>query len=249
MKRYFLVAKDVGDLTRIFCTSLEFDHAKPLDMMGRVTGMFKRGKVAIKGETDFVVDCGRLNTARPDGFQTRSAQHHQELPRRVAQRPAVPSRRDQGDRPFAAPHRCRCAQRQDGQRLVPRDPDLAPHRRAHPAPDERERRSRPVRARIRQDRRPDAVQHVPPLHGGRAPDPRGRRDGRDRQWRAARTAAADARAAAVPQRYAPALRRAVPPRYRQGAPRGSLDRRRAASPEILPASRARCGRDRYRRRG
>ena len=23
MKRYFLVAKDVGDLTRIFCTSLE----------------------------------------------------------------------------------------------------------------------------------------------------------------------------------------------------------------------------------
>ena len=26
MKRYFLVAKDVGDLTRIFCASLEFDH-------------------------------------------------------------------------------------------------------------------------------------------------------------------------------------------------------------------------------
>jgi len=69
MKRYFLVAKDVGDLTRIFCTSLEFDHAKPLDMMGRVAGMFKRGKVAIKGEPDFVIDSGRLNTARPDGFE------------------------------------------------------------------------------------------------------------------------------------------------------------------------------------
>ena len=69
MKRYFLVAKDVGDLTRIFCTSLEFDHAKPLDMMGRVTGMFKRGKVPIKGEPDFVIDSGRLNIAKPDGFQ------------------------------------------------------------------------------------------------------------------------------------------------------------------------------------
>ena len=69
MKRYFLVAKDVGDLTRIFCTSLEFDHAKPLDMMGRVTGMFKRGKVAIKGEPDFVIDSGRLNTAKADTFE------------------------------------------------------------------------------------------------------------------------------------------------------------------------------------
>ncbi|HWA41714.1 MAG TPA: [protein-PII] uridylyltransferase, partial [Hypericibacter adhaerens] len=69
MKRYFLVAKDVGDLTRIFCTSLEFDHAKPLDMLGRVTGIFKRGRVAIKGEPDFVIDSGRLNTARPETFE------------------------------------------------------------------------------------------------------------------------------------------------------------------------------------
>jgi [protein-PII] uridylyltransferase len=69
MKRYFLVAKDVGDLTRIFCTSLEFHHAKPLDMVGRVLAPFKRGKVAIKGETDFVVEGGRLNVAGPDVFQ------------------------------------------------------------------------------------------------------------------------------------------------------------------------------------
>ncbi len=41
MKRYFLVAKDVGDLTRIFCTSLEFNHAKPLDMVGRVLAPFR----------------------------------------------------------------------------------------------------------------------------------------------------------------------------------------------------------------
>ena len=69
MKRYFLVAKDVGDLTRIFCTSLEFDHAKPMDMIGRVLAPFKRGKVAIKGETDFVIEGGRLNVAGPEVFQ------------------------------------------------------------------------------------------------------------------------------------------------------------------------------------
>ena len=80
-----------------------------------------------------------------------------------------------------------CAQRRRDQRLVPRDPDRAEDCRAHPAADERERRARQVRARLRQDRRADAVQYVPPLHGGRAPDPRGRRDGRDRERRAART--------------------------------------------------------------
>ena len=53
MKRYFLVAKDVGDLTRIICTSLEFNHAKPLDMIGRVTGMFKRGQRRDQGRARF----------------------------------------------------------------------------------------------------------------------------------------------------------------------------------------------------
>src|SRR5690606_39287450 len=69
MKRYFLVAKDVGDLTRLFCASLEFHHAKPLDIVGRVLAPFKRGKVAIKGEKDFVIEGGRLNVAGPEVFQ------------------------------------------------------------------------------------------------------------------------------------------------------------------------------------
>lgn len=69
MKRYFLVAKDVGDLTRIFCTSLEFDHAKPLDMVGMALAPFRRGRKAIKGEKDFVIDSGRLNVAAPGTFE------------------------------------------------------------------------------------------------------------------------------------------------------------------------------------
>ncbi len=69
MKRYFLVAKDVGDLTRIFCTSLEFNHAKDMDLVGRVLSPFKRGQSKIKGETDFILDSGRLNIAKPDVFE------------------------------------------------------------------------------------------------------------------------------------------------------------------------------------
>jgi [protein-PII] uridylyltransferase len=72
MKRYFLVAKDVGDLTRIFCTSLEFNHAKAPefpDIVGLVLSPFRRGRIKIKGEADFVVDSGRLNIATPDAFE------------------------------------------------------------------------------------------------------------------------------------------------------------------------------------
>jgi len=68
MKRYFLVAKDVGDLTRIFCASLEFNHAKDMDLVGRVLAPFRSGKSKIKGETDFIVDTGRLNIANADVF-------------------------------------------------------------------------------------------------------------------------------------------------------------------------------------
>jgi [protein-PII] uridylyltransferase len=69
MKRYFLVAKDVGDLTRIFCTSLEFNHAKDMDLVGRVLAPFRKGRTKIKGEADFVIDSGRINVASPDVFE------------------------------------------------------------------------------------------------------------------------------------------------------------------------------------
>jgi [Protein-PII] uridylyltransferase len=69
MKRYFLVAKDVGDLTRIICASLEFHHVKDLDLVGRVLAPFRSGKARIKGETAFVIDTGRLNIADPDVFE------------------------------------------------------------------------------------------------------------------------------------------------------------------------------------
>lgn len=71
MKHYFLVAKDVGDLTRIFCAALEEQHAKapqPLSqLIGRLTRRSARRPIA--GETDFVIDNGRLNVANPSVFE------------------------------------------------------------------------------------------------------------------------------------------------------------------------------------
>jgi [protein-PII] uridylyltransferase len=68
MKRYFLVAKDVGDLTRIFCTSLEFNHGKAFDMMGMMLAPFRKGRTRINGDGDFVIDSGRLNIGHPGVF-------------------------------------------------------------------------------------------------------------------------------------------------------------------------------------
>src|SRR5438270_10225729 len=64
MKHYFLVAKDVGDLTAIVCAALEERQAKPRAMLDRFIAPFRRNKrVALKGTKDFVVDTGRLNVA------------------------------------------------------------------------------------------------------------------------------------------------------------------------------------------
>ncbi|MBB4063800.1 [protein-PII] uridylyltransferase [Gellertiella hungarica] len=69
MKHYFLVAKDVGDLTRIFCAALEDQQAKEAP---GITGMFRRfsnRKRKIAGTLDFVVDRGRIALAHPDVFK------------------------------------------------------------------------------------------------------------------------------------------------------------------------------------
>ena len=69
---------------------------------------------------------------------------------------------------------------------VPRDPDLEERGRDRAAAHERGRRARRVRARLRPHRGDDAVQHVPPLYGGRASAALHRRAQRDRARRAIR---------------------------------------------------------------
>ncbi|MCB1486834.1 MAG: [protein-PII] uridylyltransferase [Bauldia sp.] len=69
MKHYFLVAKEVGDLTRIFCAELEEHHGKPVPALSRLLGLDKRRRRKIPGSTDFVVDNERISTAGEEVFR------------------------------------------------------------------------------------------------------------------------------------------------------------------------------------
>jgi [protein-PII] uridylyltransferase len=63
MKHYYLVAKEVGDLTRVFCASLEHQQRrKPVLALSRL-GLFRRD---LEG---FVDDGGRLTVADPGFFR------------------------------------------------------------------------------------------------------------------------------------------------------------------------------------
>ncbi len=57
MRSYFLVAKDVGDLTRIFCAALEEQHKKTIPRLSRLLPGFMK----LRSESDeFFVENGRL---------------------------------------------------------------------------------------------------------------------------------------------------------------------------------------------
>ncbi len=69
MKRYFLVAKNVGDLTRIFCASIEVSEgAQPATLKRVLAGWTASKRKKIKGEDVFFIDRGRLNVTSPDVF-------------------------------------------------------------------------------------------------------------------------------------------------------------------------------------
>src|SRR5579864_7131311 len=70
MKHYFLIAKDVGDLTAILCAELEDSHAKSVPVLSRLMAKFrpvKRRKLA--GSADFIVDKDRITVAAPGIFK------------------------------------------------------------------------------------------------------------------------------------------------------------------------------------
>ena len=69
MKHFFLVAKDVGDLTRIFCAALEDQQAKDAPGISGIIGRFTHRSRKIPGTLDFVDDGGRIALASPDVFK------------------------------------------------------------------------------------------------------------------------------------------------------------------------------------
>ncbi len=70
MKHYFLVAKDVGDLTTILCSALEIEQVKASPGFGRLLNPLTwRARRQIRTRSDFRVDNGRLNVADSDVFK------------------------------------------------------------------------------------------------------------------------------------------------------------------------------------
>ena len=70
MKHYFLIAKDVGDLTTVLCAALEVQQVKRspgLDLLFDTLGWRMRRRV--RRISDFRIDNGRLNVADPDVFR------------------------------------------------------------------------------------------------------------------------------------------------------------------------------------
>ena len=71
MKHYFLIAKDVGDLTAILCARLEEEHNKPAPVLSRMVARLRPGtkRRRVNGSDDFIVDNNRINLAAPDVFK------------------------------------------------------------------------------------------------------------------------------------------------------------------------------------
>lgn len=71
MKHYFLVAKDVGDLTTILCSALEMQQLKSspsgLSQLLNPLGWRKRREIRLR--TEFRIDNDRINVSAPDAFQ------------------------------------------------------------------------------------------------------------------------------------------------------------------------------------
>ncbi|MDF1601084.1 [protein-PII] uridylyltransferase [Mesorhizobium sp. YIM 152430] len=68
MKHYFLMAKTVGDLTRIFCAALEEEQAKHVPGFNRIFLNFSRRRRKLAGTSDFITDNHRINVIDPDVF-------------------------------------------------------------------------------------------------------------------------------------------------------------------------------------
>jgi [protein-PII] uridylyltransferase len=71
MKHYFLVAKDVGDLTAILCAKLEDQQAKPAPVLSRMMARLRPStkQRRVPDSDDFIVDNNRINLAAPDVFK------------------------------------------------------------------------------------------------------------------------------------------------------------------------------------
>ena len=69
MKHYFLIAKEVGELTGIVCSALEMKQLKSLPTLGTLLSPFGwRRRAKLRRTSDFRIENGRINAVGPDVF-------------------------------------------------------------------------------------------------------------------------------------------------------------------------------------
>ena len=147
MKHYFLIAKDVGDLTAILCAELEDQQAKPAPVLSRMMAKLRPARTP--------------RAARDRGFRRRQQSHHARRRQDVFARDPVNLirmfRLAQKHNLVLHPDAMRAATK--SLRLIDAncatDPEAnrlfleiltSQRRRDHPAAHERNRRARPLRA-------------------------------------------------------------------------------------------------------
>ena len=118
MKHYFLIAKDVGDLTAILCAQLEDSQAKPMPVLSRMMARFRPPQRRTLSETeDFIVDYNRITVADADAVQARSGQRGPHFPSGAEIQSRVPSRRHARDPALAEADRRDLRQNEEANRL------------------------------------------------------------------------------------------------------------------------------------
>ena len=110
MKHYFLVAKDVGDLTTILCSALEMQQLKAspgLDALSQSAELAQRRQ--IRATSDFRIDNGRLNVADADVFKRDPVNLIRFFAQAERDQRVLPSGRHPAAAPLAAPDRRQAA--------------------------------------------------------------------------------------------------------------------------------------------
>jgi [protein-PII] uridylyltransferase len=70
MKHYFLVAKDVGDLTRVVCSSLEVKQLKGVPQLNNLLSPLTwRARAKLSASSDFRIENGRMTAKHKDVFR------------------------------------------------------------------------------------------------------------------------------------------------------------------------------------
>ena len=148
MKHYFLIAKDVGDLTAIVCAELEDSQAKSVPVLSRMMAKLRPVKRRTLAESDdFIVDNNRITVTSASVFRRDPVNlirvFHLAQKHNLAFHPDALRAITRSLKLVDAKLR----ENKEANPAVPRDPDFAERPGDGAAPHERGRRARPLRAR------------------------------------------------------------------------------------------------------